>query len=66
MGRNKSLRLVRAHGAIEQAMHWQFDLSVHEDTARNPKNNGPASIAIFPPQRRSGRRPAGQVEGLAA
>jgi len=38
---------VRAHWAIENALHWQLDVSFREDAARNRKDNGPANIAIL-------------------
>ena len=41
------LATVRAHWAIENALHWQLDVSFREDAARNRKNNGPANIAIL-------------------
>ena len=38
---------VRAHWLIENALHWQLDVSFREDAARNRKDNGPANIAIL-------------------
>ena len=38
---------VRAHWEIENALHWQLDVSFREDAARNRKDNGPANIAIL-------------------
>ena len=38
---------VRAHWAIENALHWQLDLSFREDAARNHKDNGPDNIAVL-------------------
>jgi len=43
---------VRAHWAIENALHWQLDVSFREDggpenLGRNRKDNGPANIAIL-------------------
>jgi len=38
---------VRAHWAIENALHWQLDVSFREDAARNRNDNGPANIAIL-------------------
>lgn len=38
---------VRAHWSIENALHWQLDVSFREDAARNRKDNGPANIAIL-------------------
>ena len=37
----------RAHWEIENALHWQLDVSFREDAARNRKDNGPANIAIL-------------------
>jgi len=34
---------VRAHWAIENALHWQLDVSFRVDAARNRKENGPAN-----------------------
>ncbi|WP_237402742.1 ISAs1 family transposase [Rhodovulum sulfidophilum] len=41
------LATVRAHWAIENALHWQLDVSFREDAARNRKDNGPANIAVL-------------------
>ena len=38
---------VRAHWLIENALHWQLDVSFREDAARNRKDHGPANIAIL-------------------
>lgn len=38
---------VRDHWAIENALHWQLDVSFREDAARNRKDNGPANIAVL-------------------
>jgi len=38
---------VRAYGEIENALHWQLDVSFREDAARNRKDNGPANIVIL-------------------
>ena len=37
----------RAHWEIENALHWQLDVSFREDAARNRKDHGPANIAIL-------------------
>jgi len=42
-----SMATVRAHWEIENALHWQPDVSFREDAARNRKDNGPANIAIL-------------------
>ena len=41
------LATVRYHWAIENALHWQLDVSFREDAARNRKDNGPANIAVL-------------------
>jgi predicted transposase YbfD/YdcC len=41
------LETARAHWQIENALHWQLDVSFGEDAARNRKDNGPANIAVF-------------------
>lgn len=41
------LATVRAHWLIENALHWQFDVSFREDAARNRKDNAPGNIAVL-------------------
>jgi predicted transposase YbfD/YdcC len=41
------LRTVRRHWAIENDLHWQLDVLMAEDQARNRKNNGPANLAAL-------------------
>jgi predicted transposase YbfD/YdcC len=41
------LATARAHWQIENALHWQLDVSFREDAARNRKDNGPANIAVL-------------------
>jgi predicted transposase YbfD/YdcC len=41
------LSTVRAHWAIENALHWQLDVSFREDAARNRKDNSPGNIAVL-------------------
>lgn len=41
------LGAVRDHWAIENALHWQLDVSFREDAARNRKDNGPGNIAVL-------------------
>jgi len=41
------LATVRDHWAIENALHWQLDVSFREDAARNRKDNGPGNIAVL-------------------
>jgi len=37
---------LRVHRAIENALHWQRDVSFREDAARYRMDHGPANIAI--------------------
>lgn len=41
------LKTVRAHWGIENALHWQLDVTLREDAARNRRDNGPATIAVL-------------------
>jgi predicted transposase YbfD/YdcC len=41
------LETARAHWQIENALHWQLDVSLGEDAQRNRKDNGPANIAVL-------------------
>ena len=41
------LATVRAHWSIEYALHWQLDVSLREDAARNRNDNAPGSIAVL-------------------
>jgi hypothetical protein len=41
------LTTVRDHWAIENALHWQLDVSFREDAARNRKDNGSGNIAVL-------------------
>jgi predicted transposase YbfD/YdcC len=41
------LSTARAHWQIENALHWQLDVSFGEDGARNRRDNGPANIAVL-------------------
>jgi predicted transposase YbfD/YdcC len=43
----KLLETARAHWQIENALHWQLDVSFGEDAARNRRDNGPANIAVL-------------------
>jgi predicted transposase YbfD/YdcC len=47
----KLLETARAHWQIENALHWQLDVSFGEDAQRTRKDNGPANIAV--PRRRA-------------
>ena len=44
--------MARAHRVIENALHWQLDVSFRKDAARNRKDHGPANIATL--RRRAG------------
>ena len=39
--------VVRAHWGIENKLHWELDVTMNEDQARNRKDNGPENIAIL-------------------
>jgi predicted transposase YbfD/YdcC len=41
------LAAVRGHWAIENRLHWQLDVLMAEDQARNRKDNAPANLASF-------------------
>jgi predicted transposase YbfD/YdcC len=41
------LATVREHWQIENGLHWQLDVAMREDGARNRKDNGPANIAVL-------------------
>ncbi|WP_372922716.1 transposase [Roseovarius sp.] len=41
------LATVRDHWSIENALHWQPDVSFREDAARNRKDNAPGNIAVL-------------------
>jgi predicted transposase YbfD/YdcC len=41
------LKTARAHWDIENGLHWQLDVTLREDAARNRKDNGPANIAVL-------------------
>ena len=41
------LKTVRAHWDIENGLHWQLDVTMREDAARNRKDHGPANIAVL-------------------
>ena len=43
----KLLETARAHWQIENALHWQLDVSFGEDAQRNRNDNGPANIAVL-------------------
>lgn len=41
------LRVVRAHWLIENALHWELDVVVGEDAARNRRDHGPENLAVL-------------------
>jgi len=41
------LRMVRSHWAIENNLHWQLDVLLNEDKARNRKQNAPANLGVL-------------------
>ena len=41
------LATVRAHWDIENGLHWELDVAMREDAARNRKDHGPANIAVL-------------------
>lgn len=41
------LKTVRAHWDIENGLHWQLDVTLREDAARNRRDNGPANFAVL-------------------
>jgi predicted transposase YbfD/YdcC len=41
------LRVARAHWVIENALHWELDVVVAEDTARNRRDHGPQNLAVL-------------------
>jgi predicted transposase YbfD/YdcC len=41
------LRAVRRHWRIENKLHWQLDVLMHEDQTRSRKNAAPANIAVL-------------------
>lgn len=41
------LEVVRAHWSVENDLHWQLDVSFHEDNARTRKDNAPQNIAVI-------------------
>ncbi|MFN4130451.1 MAG: ISAs1 family transposase [Paracoccaceae bacterium] len=41
------MAIASAHWGIENAFHWQLDVSFREDAASNRKDHGPVNIAIL-------------------
>ena len=40
-------QVVRSHWGIENRLHWNLDVTMNEDQARNRKDNGPYNLAIL-------------------
>jgi predicted transposase YbfD/YdcC len=38
---------VRSHWGIENNLHWQLDVSFHEDSSRTRKDNAPQNLAVI-------------------
>ena len=43
----QALSVVRGHWGIENQQHWLLDVVLHEDAARNRKDNGARNIALL-------------------
>jgi predicted transposase YbfD/YdcC len=41
------LRTIRRHWGIENDLHWQLDVMMQEDRARNRKDNAPANLGLL-------------------
>jgi predicted transposase YbfD/YdcC len=41
------LEVIRAHWDVENGLHWQLDVTFHEDRARTRKDNAPQNIAVI-------------------
>jgi predicted transposase YbfD/YdcC len=41
------LRVARGHSQIENGLHWELDVVVAEDAARNRRDHGPANLAVL-------------------
>ena len=39
--------IVRAHGDVENGLHWVLDVVMNEDQARNRKDHGPENLALL-------------------
>lgn len=44
---NLLLSTIRSHWAIENSLHWQLDVTFHEDFCRTRKDHSPKNFAIF-------------------
>ena len=47
MGPAEVLNAVRNHWRIENNLHWQLDVLMHEDIGRSRKNSAPATLAAL-------------------
>jgi len=47
VGAQRLGELVRGHWSIENALHWQLDVSFGDDTSRVRKDHGPANLAAI-------------------
>lgn len=41
------LEVVRAHWSVENELHWQLDVTFHEDDARTRKNYAPENLSVI-------------------
>jgi predicted transposase YbfD/YdcC len=41
------LEVVRAHWSVENNLHWQLDVSFHEDNSRTRKDHAPQNLSII-------------------
>ena len=44
---SRVLEVTRAHWDIENGLHWQLDVTFHEDDARTRKDYGPQNLAVI-------------------
>lgn len=47
MSAERLLQVVRAHGGIENSLHWVLDVIMDEDQARNRRGHGPENLALL-------------------
>jgi predicted transposase YbfD/YdcC len=43
----RCLEVVRAHGGVENRLHWRLDVVMNEDQQRNRADHGPANLAVL-------------------
>ena len=41
------MAVARSHWEIENKLHWELDVAMREDDARNRRDHGPANIAVL-------------------